>query len=522
MAQESRIQQALAALEAGDVPNVTQAANAFQVPRTTLRDRFKGKPTRAAAHQNQQRFSPAEEASIARAVHQMASWGWPMTVSVINNLANDLLARRNDTAGVGINWYQHFLHRNPHLKITRSRTLDQARRDAHDYKVLEEWFDLFHTAHIQYGVVDDDIYNMDEKGCMKGIGDNSKVIVPKEEAQATSNQPGNRDWVSIIECINTNNYVLPPFVIFKGQRIQQDWINASIDENTVIQVSPNGWTNNLIALEWLKHFDRHTAPRKQGKYRLLLFDGHTSHVSFDFIQFCDLHDIVALCLPPHATHILQPLDVGIFGPVAKSYRILIQKDSIFGATRINNVKFLEFYQKTRKGIAKNIPGAWRGCGLFPFNPQKVLINYRPKTPPFATFTDENGRSVNIQAGDTLAGQINTLVSQLLEVCPSPLKSGIGFIQSTALTALADRSTLQALNQGLVDKQLRARTTRTKKAHGQARILRVGEMRELAAERVVKETAAEKAKERRAIMRGIVGFTKMVYKELPMGPDVFQD
>ena len=34
---------------------------------------------------------------------------------------------------------------------------------------------------------------MDEKGCMKGIGDNTKVFVPRSEAEAFSAQPGNRE-----------------------------------------------------------------------------------------------------------------------------------------------------------------------------------------------------------------------------------------------------------------------------------------------------------------------------------------
>jgi hypothetical protein len=55
---------------------------------------------------------------------------------------------------------------------------------------------------------------MDEKGFMKGIGDDSKVLVPVTEEEVFSIQPGNREWVSVIECISTNGYSLPAFVIF--------------------------------------------------------------------------------------------------------------------------------------------------------------------------------------------------------------------------------------------------------------------------------------------------------------------
>ena len=48
-------------------------------------------------------------------------------------------------------------------------------------------------------------------------------------------------------------------------------------------------------------------------------DGHTSHVTWQFFDYCLEHNIIPLCLPPHSTHLLQPLDVGLFGPLQKHY-----------------------------------------------------------------------------------------------------------------------------------------------------------------------------------------------------------
>ena len=49
---------------------------------------------------------------------------------------------------------------------------------------------------------------------MKGILDNVKVIISRNNKEVFMIQPKNRDWVSIVECISTINYVLPPFIIF--------------------------------------------------------------------------------------------------------------------------------------------------------------------------------------------------------------------------------------------------------------------------------------------------------------------
>jgi len=118
--------------------------------------------------------------------------------------------------------------------------------------------------------------------------------------------------VSIIECIGTNGYSLPAFVIFQGQRIRESWVNIQMDKQTVLHVSDNGWTDRDIALDWPKHFNHYTKPQTRGKYRPLILDGHTSHVSLSFIKYCEQYCIIPLYLPPHSTHILQPLDIGTF------------------------------------------------------------------------------------------------------------------------------------------------------------------------------------------------------------------
>lgn len=59
-----------------------------------------------------------------------------------------------------------------------SCAMDQTRKDSTNLPTLEAWFKLYLEVQKQYDIPDDDVYNMDEKGCMKGIGEGSKVIVP--------------------------------------------------------------------------------------------------------------------------------------------------------------------------------------------------------------------------------------------------------------------------------------------------------------------------------------------------------
>ena len=47
---------------------------------------------------------------------------------------------------------------------------------------------------------------------------------------------------------------------------------------------------------------------------MVILDGYYSHVTIEFGDYCETNHIAWYCLPPHSTHILQPLDVGLCSP----------------------------------------------------------------------------------------------------------------------------------------------------------------------------------------------------------------
>ncbi|KAF2181405.1 CENP-B protein, partial [Zopfia rhizophila CBS 207.26] len=101
-----------------------------------------------------------------------------------------------------------------------------------------------------------------------------------------------------------------------------------------------------ITVRWLQHFNEYIRPHIIGIYCLLILDSHNSHVSLGFVQACK--EIIPLCLPSHTTHVLQPLNVGVFRPLAKAYKKEVKKNSLFGAERITNREFLLYFQRARQ------------------------------------------------------------------------------------------------------------------------------------------------------------------------------
>ncbi|KAF2806953.1 uncharacterized protein BDZ99DRAFT_465704 [Mytilinidion resinicola] len=143
-----------------------------------------------------------------------------------------------------------------------------------------------------------------------------------------------------------------------------------------------------------------------------------------------------------------------------------------------------------------------------------------KTPPFISITNENGVRVDIQATEDQSKRINTLIAALLKEVPLQLYSTITHLQDLSLTALADRSALQILNNDLVQKQKKSRKSRTKKHFGEARQLTVEEALQKMRERNAKDQEVSTAKERAAALRGKGRFAKLAWKDLAMSFDVF--
>jgi hypothetical protein len=139
-------------------------------------------------------------------------------------------------------------------------------------------------------------------------------------------------------------------------------------------VSENGWTNNTLALEWLKHFDTHTKARQVGAYRLLILDGHESHLNQDFKDYCLEHKILTLCMPPHLLHIIQPLDVVCFSPLKRKYSQHIRDLARQRVFHINKEGFLPAFKDAFFDVftTQNCQKASQASWLIPMNAQVVL------------------------------------------------------------------------------------------------------------------------------------------------------
>ena len=173
-------------------------------------------------------------------------------------------------------------------------------------------------------------------------------------------------------CISAIGKWILLLLIYKGESgdLISTWVNkVKTDSKAHFTVSSNKWSNNAIGLVWLqKIFECYTKPKYTTQKRLLIVDGHSSHVNMAFVDWADQNGIILLILPPHTTHRLQPLDVGLFQPLSTYYSIEINKlmDETMGTIGMTKGLFWPRFKIAfdKAFTEENIQSAFRKSGIW--------------------------------------------------------------------------------------------------------------------------------------------------------------
>jgi hypothetical protein len=139
-------------------------------------------------------------------------------------------------------------------------------------------------------------------------------------------QDSSREWVTLLATVCADGTALPPAIVYQldNSTLQAPCV-AKVDTGKhacFISSSLSGWTNNKLGSAWLEQvFECCTKlkARLGRDWRLLILDGHSSHLTFDFLDFCKTHSILVSVFTPHSTHTLQPLDVVCFKPLSGAF-----------------------------------------------------------------------------------------------------------------------------------------------------------------------------------------------------------
>ncbi|KAH7552133.1 hypothetical protein BM1_08995 [Bipolaris maydis] len=366
---------AIAAIDSQDAEGqllYRAAAKKFGVELTTLTRRHQNKTqSPAAAAAKRQLLTPPQESELVKYIEKLSDRGLPPSRAIIKNYVAVIAEWEPSNS-----WVTRFLKRhNDVICIRKATGIDRDRHRADNPANYQSYFDLIYDKLDQYSIAPHNIYNMDEKGFLLGRIMPSKRIFSKElweqKKIRKTLQDGSRDWITIIGCICADGSSVDPTIIYEGtDGLRNEWLRD---------------------LEARKHqvFDRLTKEKAKRDYRMLLVDGHGSHLTPSFIDYCDTHRILLAVYPPHATHSLQPLDVGVYSPLALAYSSelanLLQSDQ--GLLDMRKSDFLRIFWAayTSAFTANNILSSFQATGIYPRDRDVVMKRF--KTPPPRADTD---------------------------------------------------------------------------------------------------------------------------------------
>ncbi|XP_065650393.1 uncharacterized protein LOC136078543 [Hydra vulgaris] len=335
-----------------------QAAVNFVVPKATLR-RYLKKSSDQFPISNR-RFCPIFSIKMKK-----------LLAEYLIELSKRFFGRPKELKISGLDWLSGFLKRHNNISLRTPEMTSLGRIQGFNSPQVAIFFDLLRDLLRTHKFLPSRIFNADESGFPTVPTKIPKVFSVKSIKRVGKVVSAERGKTVTIVCsMNAVGTYIPPAFIFPRKRMRHDFLdNSPLDS---VGFAHNfGWMTQEIFVDYLKHFAYHTKPTIADLV-LLIVDNHNSHISFSAIEYCRKHSIVMLTLPPHATHMMQPLDVTFFSPFKTYYSQACDNWMVnhpgrpITEAQIPALVRHAYDRSATTGIARK---GFEETGIWPFNPQ---------------------------------------------------------------------------------------------------------------------------------------------------------
>lgn len=385
---ECKIQEAIKEVKEGKC--VKRAAEDNEVKHTTLFYRIKklktaegdwisnDEPQFHSKYTVYQVFTNDQESLLVKYIIRCSKINYGLTCKQIRKLAYDYATKSNikiinkwkETHLAGVDWLTGFMKRHPELSIRKPEKTSLSRATSFNKPNVMVFFDLYEKALKKFPVSSDRIFNVDETG-VSTVLDPPRIVAEKgtkQVGQCVSAERG--QMITLVMTVSATGQVVPPVFIFPRARMNDVlMIGAPQGSLGLANSTTSAWINSALFVKVLEHIKKFTRCTIDDKI-ILLMDNHESHCSFEVVQYAKENGIVLVTFPPHCTHRLQPLDVGILGPF-KTHVKTAQNDWMTnnaGKTlKIHDIPNLVKEPFQLAFNMRNITSAFKKTGLWPFS-----------------------------------------------------------------------------------------------------------------------------------------------------------
>ena len=186
------------------------------------------------------------------------------------------------------------------------------------------------------------IFNCDETAMEFDVI--SKFVGTKKRQKFVSVQcRGMHEKVSVLSCVSASGTSLPHLFIYKSLSGKiPKYVTNGAEEFTMFQGQNLGWMSKDIYLKWFKEqFPKFSLAERP---LLLLFDGLKTHARIKLIEASEESQILLYCLPAHSSHLLQLLDLSVFGSLETRWKRVANTFNHFTGRVINQYNFAHLFK----------------------------------------------------------------------------------------------------------------------------------------------------------------------------------
>lgn len=391
-----------AALDDVEMKNITirGSARLHGIPESTLRRRLRDPRGENVNMGGPTIFTKSEETQLAQHCIEMAERGYGYTRWQIIEIARNMSTAKEKNLTPTKHWFYSFLGRFPQVKMVQPKKREKVRSDVTNLSISTYFTELKQILDT-YNLLNQPakIWNVDETGI--SLDHTPPKVLSMRGCQPFSVTSGRSSTTTLIAAASALGQTIPSYVIYKGQRLTHELVSEGM-EGSKFTTSPNGWVTSDIFLDFFaNHFLQHVTERPL----ILLYDGHSTHITFDIIETARQSDVHLFVLPPHSSHLLQPLDVSVFSQFKKHLNTEMHKYMHSNPTCVITRQLLpsmisRAYERSMS--VSNIMAGFRKTGICPFDPEIVkptpTTTCQLPTPPISCSTRKerkDSRSIKI-------------------------------------------------------------------------------------------------------------------------------
>ena len=347
-------------------------------------------------------FSEAEEEKMALWLSEMAQRGLGLRMFEFLDFVEDIVKREKRNTPFkngrpGKKWYYAFMQRNKHIISSRTETDLEMKRSKVTKEKTDLWYSKFRDFLIENNLIEapSRIWNADEAGFNMG-SNKSKVIGPSRKDLNVPHITSGKQRLTVMFCGNAAGQMMPPYFIYPEPKPKgYNPLNGAL-EGSDIAFTKKGWMNNVTFSKFIDHFDKHAGRERPV---VLLFDSVSIHIDPDLFVKGKDKGIEMYRIVPNATHLMQPLDKGVFGPLKTKWHITCRK-----FTRENPGKCIgkeNFAQKLTEAYLQfyrplTVMNAFKSSGIYPVD-STVITSDMLK--PALTYSDSQSSVTSLTTAE---------------------------------------------------------------------------------------------------------------------------